>query len=114
LQHAGAGDYSRQITDPPAALIGHGVWRADGAVSRPGTRIGNGVIVGARAVVSGEIPDYALVAGNPARTVRMRLDPPDIRRLRELAWWHWPTSRIDAATSALAAADIGALAQLAP
>ncbi|RMC37380.1 CatB-related O-acetyltransferase [Paracoccus alkanivorans] len=114
FDHERVGDYIGQISDLPDTIIGHDVWLGDGAVILPGTRIGDGVIVGARAVVSGEIPDYAIVAGNPARIVRMRFDPPDIRRLQELAWWNWPASRIDAATSALAAADIGALAELAP
>ncbi|RNF32835.1 CatB-related O-acetyltransferase [Paracoccus methylarcula] len=114
FDHERVGDYIEQISDLPDTVIGHDVWLGDGAVILPGARIGNGVIVGARAVVSGEIPDYAIVAGNPARIVRMRFDPPDIRRLQELAWWNWPASRIDAATSALAAGDIGALARLAP
>lgn len=106
------GDYIDQISRLPDTVIGHDVWLGDGAVILPGARIGNGVIVGARAVVAGEVPDYAIVAGNPARTLRMRFDPPDIKRLQRLEWWNWSIERINAATGALAAGDIGMLSRL--
>lgn len=59
------------------------------AVLTPSARLGHGVIVGARAVVSGDVPDYAVVAGAPARIVRMRFSEDDVARLLSLAWWDW-------------------------
>lgn len=114
FDHRRVGDYIDEIGALPDTVIGHDVWLGDGAVILPGARIGNGVIVGARAVVAGLVPDYAVVAGNPSRVLRMRFGPADIARLLDLAWWDWPAERIDAATPALAAEDVGALARLAP
>ena len=95
-------------------LIGHDVWLGHGAMVLPGARIGDGVIVGGGAVVGGTVPDYAIVAGNPARVVRMRFAPADIARLKALAWWHWPALVIATARAALEAGDLAALEALAP
>ena len=107
-------DYMDQIGGLPGTEIGHDVWLGDGATVLPGARIGSGVIVGAGAVVGGNVPDYAIVAGNPARTIRMRFDPDQIARLLALAWWNWPLPVISAATGALARGDVGALEALRP
>ncbi|MBU3029594.1 CatB-related O-acetyltransferase [Paracoccus marinaquae] len=107
-------DYIDQITGLPDTVIGHDVWLGDGVTVLPGARIGNGAIVGAGAVVGGTVPDYAVVAGNPARVTRMRFGPAEIERLLRLAWWDWPPDRIAAVTGALARADLDALEALAP
>jgi acetyltransferase-like isoleucine patch superfamily enzyme len=59
--------------------IGNGVWIGFDSVVLPGVTIGDGAIVGARSVVTGDVPPYAIVAGNPARVVR-QLDPKTSRR----------------------------------
>ena len=51
-------------------VVGHDVWLGYGAMVMPGTRIGNGVIVGAGSVVRGDVPDYTVVAGNPAQVAQ--------------------------------------------
>ncbi|WP_370312627.1 CatB-related O-acetyltransferase [Sagittula sp.] len=94
--------------------IGHDVWLGYGAMVLPGARIGNGVIVGAGAVVRGSIPDYAVVTGNPASVVRMRFPDDVIARLNALAWWDWAPERIARARPALEAGDVAALERLAP
>ncbi len=94
--------------------IGHDVWLGYGAMVLPGARIGNGVIVGAGAVVRGSIPDYAVVAGNPASVVRMRFPDDVIACLNALAWWDWAPERIARARPALEAGDVDALKRLAP
>ena len=53
-----------------AVIVGDNVWVGFGSVILPGTRLGRGAIVGCKSVVSGDIPPYAVVAGNPARVVR--------------------------------------------
>jgi phosphonate metabolism protein (transferase hexapeptide repeat family) len=69
--------------------IGHDVWIGHGAVVLAGRRIGTGAVVAANAVVTKDVPAYAIVAGNPARLVRPRF-PDDIAvRLIRLAWWDW-------------------------
>lgn len=109
FDHAKLRHYVDQLDGLRDTVIGHDVWIGDGAVILPGARIGSGVIIGAQAVVGGEVPDYAVVAGNPGRVVRRRFDDATIARLMALCWWDWPIDRIEAATSVLASADIDAL-----
>ncbi len=95
----------------PDTQVGHDVWIGHGALILPGARIGSGAIIGAGAVVAGEVSPFAVVAGNPARVIRMRFSDGDVARLLKIAWWDWPIDRIRAALPALMAADVGALAQ---
>lgn len=85
----------------PDTVIGHDVWIGHGAIILPGARIGHGVIVGAGAVVGGTVPDFAAVAGNPARILRMRYTPEEIALLRDIAWWNWPPEAVRAALPVL-------------
>ncbi|SEL79139.1 virginiamycin A acetyltransferase [Roseivivax marinus] len=100
--------------DTRDTVVGHDVWLGYGALVCPGARIGNGVFVGAGAVVRGTVPDYAVVMGNPARVVRMRFSDAEIATLLRLAWWDWPPEAIARAQPALEAGDVEALAALAP
>lgn len=68
-------------------IIGNDVWIGSEAVILSGVRIGDGAVVGARAMVAQNVPPYAIVAGNPARVIRMRFEPQQIERLLALAWW---------------------------
>lgn len=97
----------------PDTVIGPDCWIGHGALILPGARLGAGVMVGAGAVVAGSVPDYAVVAGNPARILRRRFAPEIIERLMALRWWDWGPERVRAAEPALAAAE-PALAGLAP
>jgi len=90
-------------------LVGHDCWLGRAACLLPGAELGSGVIVGAGAVVAGRVPDYAVVAGNPARVVRLRFPETTIARLLEIAWWDWPAERIEAAIPAIEGADVDAL-----
>lgn len=103
--------YRGGFTALPDTEVGHDVWIGHGALVLPGARIGSGAIIGAGAVVSGVVPPYAVVAGNPARVVRARFSEAEVARLLALAWWDWPLERIRAAMPALMAADVGALEQ---
>ncbi|KUF08799.1 CatB-related O-acetyltransferase [Pseudoponticoccus marisrubri] len=100
--------------DTRDTIVGHDVWLGYGALVLPGARIGNGVIVGAGAVVRGTVPDYAVVAGNQAQVRRMRFTEDEIATLNALAWWDWPEEAIAAARSVLEAGDVAALARMAP
>ncbi len=95
--------------DSRDTVIGHDVWLGYGALVCPGARVGNGVIVGAGAVVRGHVPDYAIVTGNPGTVTAIRFDPDDIATLNRIAWWDWPTERIAAARPAFLAGDVAAL-----
>ena len=74
----------------------------------PGAKLGNGVIVGARSAVNGTIPDYAIIAGNPAKIVRMRFSEDEISALNRISWWDWDDEKISAAIEAI---DIKKLAK---
>jgi acetyltransferase-like isoleucine patch superfamily enzyme len=76
--------------------IGNDVWIGQEALIMSGVNIGDGAVIGARAVVSRDVPPYAIVAGNPARIVRMRFEPRQIERLLALAWWNRDVEQIKA------------------
>ncbi|GAA4222963.1 virginiamycin A acetyltransferase [Sagittula marina] len=97
--------------DTRDTVIGNDVWLGYGATVLPGARIGNGVIVGAGAVVRGTVPDYAIVTGNPAQVHRMRFSDEDIASLNALAWWDWQPQAIAAARPLLEAGDVSALSR---
>lgn len=69
--------------------IGNDVWIGHQAYIRSGTRLGTGCIVGARAIVTKDVPAYAIVAGNPARIVKYRFSDDVIERLQRIQWWNY-------------------------
>ena len=77
-------------------VVGNDVWLGYGATIMPGLTIGHGAIVATKAVVTKDVPPYAIVGGNPARVLRMRFPKEEIARLLELAWWDWPVEKITA------------------
>lgn len=90
-------------------IVGNDVWIGSDALILPGARIGSGAVVAARAVVSGDVEPYAVVAGNPARRVRTRFDPETVQALLAVAWWDWPADRITRNLDAIRGADIARL-----
>jgi virginiamycin A acetyltransferase len=70
--------------------VGHDAWLGYQALVLPGVTIGHGAVVAAASVVASDVPPYAIVAGNPARVVRMRFGDEDVARLLRAAWWDWP------------------------
>lgn len=75
--------------------IGHDVWIGAHTVILSGVTIGNGVIVGAGSVVTKDIPDFAIVGGNPAKVIRMRFSEEEIEHINKLQWWDWSTSMLN-------------------
>ena len=77
--------------------ISHDVWIGHGAIVLAGRSIGTGAVVAGGAVVTKDVPDYAIVAGNPARIIRRRFPEEIAGRLKALAWWDWEHARLRAA-----------------
>lgn len=89
-------------------VIGNDVWLGAGAVVLSGVHIGDGAVVGCRAVVARDVPPYAIVAGNPGVVVRRRFDDDTIERLLASAWWDLPDSRVRQIIPLLLSGDVDA------
>lgn len=90
-------------------VVGHDVWIGYDALILPGVKIGHGAIVGARAVVTRDVPPYTIVGGNPARELRRRFPEETVRRLLALAWWDWEAAKISRHLEQIQGADLAAL-----
>lgn len=81
--------------------IGNDVWIGYGATILSGVRVGDGAVIGAHALVAGDIPPYAVVGGNPARVLKLRFQQAVISRLLDIRWWDWPIHEVRAVTDLL-------------
>lgn len=69
--------------------IGNDVWIGHGAFVAPGVTIGDGAVVGAQSVVTKDVAPYAVVAGAPATTRKMRFPDAIVARMQALRWWRF-------------------------
>ena len=90
-------------------VIGNDVWIDYEAVILSGVTVGDGAIVGARAVVTKDVPPYTIVAGVPAHPIRKRFDEEVIAKLQALRWWDWDEEKIKRCIPAIQSGDIDAL-----
>lgn len=99
MLEAGIHNYHRDICDTRAkVVVGNDVWIGQGAYIRWGVTVGDGAVIGANAVVTKDVPPYAIVAGSPARIIRYRFDHEAIGELLRLQWWNYGLSALDGAT----------------
>lgn len=90
-------------------VIGNDVWIGSEAMIMPGITIGDGAVIGSRALVTKNVAPYAIVGGNPAKEIKRRFTDSDIQKLMELQWWHWPDETIRKAMSLLCSNNIQGL-----
>lgn len=84
-------------------VIGNDVWIGYEAVIMAGVTIGDGAIIGTRAVVTKDVPPYTIVGGVPAKPIRKRFDDETIERLIKLRWWDWEHEKIAQSIAAIQA-----------
>ena len=94
-------------------VIGNDVWIGYEAVILSGVHIGDGAIIGARAVVTRDVEPYTIMGGVPARPIRKRYDEETIQRLLALRWWDFPPEQMRKCLDALEQGDLQALEQMA-
>lgn len=90
-------------------ILGNDIWIGQNAVILPGVNIGDGAIIGANAVVAGNVEAYTIVAGNPARPIRRRFDDELISLLLMWRWWDKPIEEIDSLIPLLTSSDLNAV-----
>ena len=90
-------------------VIGNDVWIGYDAVIMAGVTIGDGAIIGTRAVVTKDVEPYSIVGGVPAKEIRKRFSPEVIKKLMEIQWWNWPIEKIRDAITDIHSSNVDAL-----
>lgn len=87
-------------------VVGNDVWIGYEAVIMTGVTIGDGAIIGTRAVVTKDVPPYTIVGGVPAKPIRKRFSEETIQKLLELKWWNWSKEKIAANIPAIKTGNV--------
>lgn len=95
-----------------ATIIGNDVWIGYRAMILSGVVVGDGAIIGAGAVVTKDVPPYAIVAGNPAKVVKYRFDEETREMLLRVKWWDWEIEKIVDNVHILCGNDVDAFKKL--
>ena len=93
-------------------VIGNDVWIGWGATILSGVTIGDGAVIGARSLVSKDVPPYTVVGGNPARMIYKRFDHDTRKRLLAARWWDLPEARVLELGDLLMSQDVQQLLKL--
>lgn len=91
--------------------IGNDVWIGYEAVIKSGVTVGDGAVIGTRAVVTKDVPPYTVVGGVPAKPIKKRFSEKTVSELLNLKWWDWDEERIRKNISAIKNGDISKLKQ---
>ena len=87
-------------------VIGNDVWIGYEAVILSGVTIGDGAIIGSRAVVTKDVEPYTIVGGVPAKSIRKRFDDKTILKLENIRWWNWDEIQIRKGIQAIQSGNI--------
>lgn len=114
VSHFMADDDDPEISDwrgQKRVVIGPDVWMGHGAIILPGVSVGTGAIIGAGSVVTKNVADYTIVAGNPAKLIRRRVNEDVEAALKRIAWWDWSREQLIAALDDFRKLDAEAFAK---
>jgi virginiamycin A acetyltransferase len=75
-------------------VIGSDVWIGYESVIMQGVHIGDGAIIGTRAVVTKDVEPYSIIGGVPAKEIKKRFDTETIKELLKIRWWDWPEQKV--------------------
>lgn len=89
LMDRGSFENSDKYNDVPC-VIGNDVLISTNAIILRNVRVGDGAVIGAGAVVTKDVEPYSIVAGVPAKKIKMRFDEETLKTLLEIKWWDWP------------------------
>ena len=84
----------KTVNEYKRVTIGHDVWIGADVIIMDGVKVGNGAIIAAKAVVTKDVPNYAVVAGVPAKCIKYRFSDEIISKLEALSWWDWSEEKI--------------------
>lgn len=95
-------------------VIGNDVWIGYEAVILSGVHIGDGAIIGTRAVVTKDVPPYTIVGGVPAKEIKKRFDEATINKLSQIKWWNYSYDTIKQFLPSIMNGDIEELLEMLP
>lgn len=84
-----------EVVSKGPIIVGNDVWIGRRAIIMSGVTIGDGAIIGAGAIVTKDVPPFAVAVGNPAKVVKYRYSSETIAALLSIAWWDWPIEKIN-------------------
>ena len=90
-------------------VIGNDVWIGYEAVILSGVTIGDGAVIGSRAVVTKDVEPYTIVGGVPAKLIRKRFDEQTIEKMGKIGWWNWNEEQIRQNLEAIQSGNVDAL-----
>lgn len=90
-------------------VIGNDVWIGAEAMIMPGIKVGDGAVIGSRALVTKNVEPYTIVGGNPAKVIKQRFSDDEVEKLLEMKWWDWSQEQLKGAMPLLCSGDIAAL-----
>lgn len=92
--HLSASHIQNYSTSKGNVAIGNDVWLCANCIILSGITIGDGAVIANGAIVTKDVPAYAIVGGNPAKLIRWRFDETTRNELLASAWWNWPEQEI--------------------
>ncbi len=83
--------------EPSRIIVGNDVWIGQSVLVKQGVKIGTGSVIGMGSVVTKDVEPYSIVAGNPARLLRMRFEKEIVEELLSSKWWEMPDAELEKA-----------------